>query len=105
MPSLHLPCFKAAQPSYQPCPASSTSEPLPSPIAKVVLDAWDAYDWNHSSDAIADWLNGRWAKSGFEVSKETICFTLRSQGRDARMGLVDRLDGAFYRKIEEPRRR
>lgn len=76
-----------------------TFEPLPAPVASVVLQSWDdhASSWQGSSDALADWLNGRWAKTGVVVSKETICFTLRLAGRDAHMGLPDPLAGRFLR--------
>ena len=99
MRAFHLPYLKGTEASSAPRPAPH--EPLPSPVAKVILEAWDAYDWGNSSNAITEWFNGRWKKSGFQVSKETICFTLRSQGRDARMGLGDRLDGAFYREMDQ----
>ncbi|KAK5173565.1 uncharacterized protein LTR77_002246 [Saxophila tyrrhenica] len=80
-------------------PRSTAFEPLPLPVVKVVLDAFDAHDWSHSSDALTDWLNARWAKSGYVVSREVVCWTLRSEGRDARMGLGDGLEGDFVREV------
>lgn len=71
--------------------------PLPSPITAVLLQAWDAHPFNNSADALTDWLNARWRKSGYAVSRETVCFTLRVHGRDARLGVPDDLEGAFYR--------
>ena len=78
--------------------ASAPYSPLSSPIARVVLESWDSHDWNSSSDALTDWLNARWAKSGYQVSKEVICFTLRANGRDGKMGRGDRDDGVFVRE-------
>jgi len=62
-----------------------------------VLQSYDNRDWGGSSDALTDWLNARWAKSGYKVSKETVYFTLKLHGRDAKMGLGDHLKGAFVR--------
>ena len=84
--------------TYAPSTTSDSHEPLPSPVVAVVVNAWEAHDWNHSSDALTQWLNARWAKSGYQVSSETVCFTLRSKGKDARMGLGDGADGAFCRE-------
>ena len=96
--SLHLPCV--SRPTYTTSAASTDNEPLSLPMVKVLLDSWDAHDWENSSDALTDWLNARWHKSGYQVSNEVVCFTLRSQGRDARIGLGDRLNGALYREAE-----
>jgi hypothetical protein len=71
--------------------ASTTYSPLPSPVTEVVLDCWDRYDWRSSSDALTAWINARWKKTGFEISREVVCFTLRMHGRDAKMGLGDHL--------------
>lgn len=89
---------------YAPSTISDSNEPLPSPMVAVVINAWDSHDWQGSSDAFTDWLNARWAKSGYQVSNETICFTLRSKGRDARMGLGDPTDGVFCRERTEIQR-
>ena len=105
MPSLksHLPTSllrPLQKPIYTgPSPTSSAHAPLPTPIKTIVLAAWDTHDFGASSDALADWLNARWRKSGYCVSRETVCFVLRSSGRDARMGLGDVVGGgAFVRK-------
>lgn len=76
---------------------STPYAPLPTPIANVLLNAWDSHSFGKSSDALADWLNARWKKSGYQVSRETVCFTLRVNGRDGRMGVEDCGEGAFYR--------
>lgn len=65
---------------------------------QVLLHEWDAHDWRSSSDAIADWLNRRWAKTGYTIDSQTVCFVLRLYGRDAKQGLGDHLKGAFYRE-------
>ncbi|EMC91454.1 hypothetical protein BAUCODRAFT_329308 [Baudoinia panamericana UAMH 10762] len=88
---------KPKPPTSTPSAASEPNAPLPSPITKVLLDSYDAYDWNHSADALTDWLNARWKKTGFQVSRETVCFTLRANGRDAEIGTGDRMEGAFCR--------
>lgn len=83
---------------YNTSAASAVHEPLPSPVVKVILESWDQYEWQGSSDALADWMNARWKKTGYpSVSKEVVCFTLRSNGRQARMGLGDHLGGTFTR--------
>ena len=84
-------------PAYTTSAVSVGHEPLPSPVVSVLLDSWDKHDFGSSSDAMTNWLNARWKKSGYQVSKEVVCSTLRSHGRDARMGLGDHLDGAFFR--------
>lgn len=71
---------------------------LPDPVAKVILQCWDTFDWRSSSDALSDWYNARILKTGYSVSRETIDSMLRSNGRDAHMGLGDHLEGAFYRR-------
>ena len=55
---LHL---RHLKPLSLPKPASSSTPhtPLPSPIVAVVLESYDAYDWQGSSDALTDWLNAR----------------------------------------------
>lgn len=84
-------------PIYLPSGTSIKNEPLPSPMARLVVQCWDEHDWQQSSDALTDWLNARWKKTGIQVSYETICFHLRATGRDARIGLGDTLAGAFFR--------
>ena len=88
---------KPVQPTYTLSNSSATNEPLPSPMVNVLLQSWEEHDWQHSAAALSDWLNARWAKTGYQVSEETVCFTLRSNGKDARMGLGDALGGAFLR--------
>lgn len=84
-------------PIYAPSAASALHQPLPSPMVKVILSSWDTYNFDSSSDALAGWLNARWKKSGYEVSKETVCFTLRTNGRmNAKMCITDPQGGAFF---------
>ncbi|QIW97735.1 hypothetical protein AMS68_003253 [Peltaster fructicola] len=66
---------------------------IPLPVVEVILGSWDRYDWQRSSDAITAWFNARWAKTGYRVSNEVMCFTLRLHGRDAVMGLSIPTDG------------
>ncbi|TKA77613.1 hypothetical protein B0A55_03134 [Friedmanniomyces simplex] len=85
-------------------PSSRPHAPLPSPLVRVLLASYDARDWHHSADALADWLNARWRKTGFRVSRETVCFTLRINGRGAvRGGGCGNGDGdgevVFYRGV------
>ncbi|KAF2201136.1 amidase signature enzyme [Delitschia confertaspora ATCC 74209] len=73
-------------------------EPLPDkPIIELILHEWDTRRFNCSADALADWLNRRWKKSGYELSAETVCEVLRSNGRVAFRGLGDGEGGAFSR--------
>lgn len=77
--------------------SAAAHEPIPSPIADVLVICWDKYDWCNSSDALTNWANARWKKTGYSVSRETVCFMLRLRGRNAKMGIDDHLQGAFYR--------
>lgn len=73
-------------------------EPLPDkPIVDLILHEWDTRRFSCSADALADWLNARWRKSGYELSAETVCEVLRSNGRIAFRGLGDDAAGAFAR--------
>jgi hypothetical protein len=82
---------------YETSSASTAHPALPQPIEALILQSWDSYDWQKSSESLTDWINGRWCKTGYSVSKEVVCFTLRLNGRDARLGLQDHLCGAFFR--------
>lgn len=85
-------------PVLPPTPAVDFPQPAPDDaVAAVILREWDAYDWRGSSDALADWLNARWRKSGYTVRRHEVCFLLRLNGREARMGLGDHLRAAFFR--------
>ena len=95
--SLHRPTHTTFTSTYTPSSSSLLNQPLPAPMVKVLLEAYDAHSWDQSSDALTDWLNSRWRKSGYQVSRETVCFTLRVHGRNARMGGEDNLEGAFLR--------
>jgi hypothetical protein len=94
-----IPLRRTTKPTarYETSTASTAHSALPPPIETLILQSWDSYDWQKSSDALADWINGRWGKTGYSVSKEVVCFTLRVNGRDARLGLGDHLCGAFFR--------
>lgn len=96
MPGIHA-ARNAANAIYAPSKTSTRNQPLPPDVAKVMVHEWDSRDWCQSSDAFADWLNARWAKTGYTVSRETVCFTLRAAGRNAKMGLGDPKDGKFWR--------
>lgn len=87
----------APKPVYTTSALSAGHQALPSPMVRVLLESYDSRDFGHSADAFTDWLNARWKKSGYQVSKEVVCFTLRSHGRDARPGQVDKTGGTFYR--------
>lgn len=67
------------------------------PIIHLLLREWDAHDWGNSSDAFADWMNARWKKSGYSLSRETIHEVLKCNGRHAFRGIGDHLDGDFQR--------
>lgn len=93
-------CFgKSQSQSYTLSAASAAHQPLPQPLVDIILACYDNNDFRGSSDALTAWLNARWQKTGISVSKEVVCFTLRLNGRDARMGLGDHLEGAFYRPL------
>jgi len=96
-----VPCFgKSRSSSYTLSAASAAHRPLPQPLVDVILACYDNNDFGGSSDALTAWLNARWQKTGISVSKEVVCFTLRIHGRDARLGLGDHLEGAFYRPLQ-----
>lgn len=92
-PPRALPLPLATVPLQDPHP-----EPLPDkPIIDLILHEWDTRRFSCSADALADWLNARWKKSGYELSAETVCEVLRSNGRIAFRGLGDDAAGAFAR--------
>jgi amidase len=92
-PPRALPLPLSSVPLQDPCP-----EPLPDkPIIDLILHEWDTRRFSCSADALADWLNARWKKSGYELSAETVCEVLRSNGRIAFRGLGDDAEGAFAR--------
>lgn len=86
------------KPKYTLSTASDAHGPLPQPVAEEILHCWDSYDWQKSSDALTDWMNARWEKTGYNVSRKVVCFTLRMRGRDALMGLGDHLCGNLVRE-------
>lgn len=63
----------------------------------LILCEWDAHDWRGSSDALADWLNARWRKTGYVVQSEDVWALLAGRGREACMGKGDWLRGRFVR--------
>lgn len=67
-------------------------------MVEMLLKAWDEHEWNHSAKAITDWFDARWAKTGYQVSEQTVCFHLREHHRDARLGVADELKGKFVRE-------
>ncbi|KAM0721732.1 hypothetical protein Q7P37_002657 [Cladosporium fusiforme] len=78
--------------------SSHTFESIPVPIANVLLESWDMFDWKYSSDALCNWYNSRILKTGYSVSREMVYHTLKMYGREAHMDLGDHLQGAFFRK-------
>lgn len=76
------------------------AQKLPEPIVKVILASWDEHDWRGSSDALADWLNARWKKTGYSVSRECVHALLVMNFRNASPGLGDHLDGAYTRTAQ-----
>ncbi|KAL7776255.1 hypothetical protein CFE70_006671 [Pyrenophora teres f. teres 0-1] len=92
-PPRALPLALSSVPLQDPNP-----EPLPDqPIIDLILHEWDTRRFSCSADALADWLNARWRKSGYELSAETVCEVLRSNGRIAFRGMGDDAEGAFSR--------
>ncbi|KAI5358477.1 hypothetical protein Slin14017_G107600 [Septoria linicola] len=89
--------------AWTPSDASLNKEALPEAVVDVVLRAWDDHrdSWGNSADALTDWLNARWTKTGVQVTPEAVCFTLRAAGRDARMGVPDCKGGRFLRESVE----
>lgn len=77
---------------------SPNEELLPDrPIVDLILHEWDTRRFSCSADALADWLNARWRKSGYVLSAETVCEVLRGNGRVAFRGLGDDAEEAFSR--------
>lgn len=67
------------------------------PIVDLILKEWDTRRFSCSADALAEWLNKRWKKSGYGISAETVLEVLRGNGRIAFRGLGDVEEGAFTR--------
>jgi amidase len=67
-----------------------------------ILSSWNKYEWNNSSDALTNWLNARWKKSGYVVDKRTVHFLLKMEGvKEVEMGVGDERDGGFVRELRE----
>ncbi|KAF2429940.1 hypothetical protein EJ08DRAFT_697964 [Tothia fuscella] len=110
LPFTCLPCF-TSKPNPTPLTISSPipltlptststlpSQPFPdAPIQALILSEYDSRDFGKSSDALADWLNARWKKTGYEVSREVVYCFLRIHGREVYEGRGDHLDGRFQR--------
>ncbi len=78
--------------------SSTTPEHFPdAPIIALILTEYDNRDWNYSADALADWLNARWKKTGYSLSRQTIYEILKANGRVAFLGLGDDQEGKFAR--------
>ncbi|KAH7061087.1 amidase signature domain-containing protein [Macrophomina phaseolina] len=85
-----------------PFPKPEEMLPPDGPVIKVILKEWDTRDFRQSSDALTNWLNARWRKSGYSLSMETVYEILKTNGRKAFRGLGDEAQGAFARrKIRE----
>lgn len=67
------------------------------PIIAIILKEFDERDFGESSDALADWLNNRWRKSGYQIDAETVHQVLLCNGRLALANQGDARDGAFSR--------
>lgn len=67
------------------------------PIIAVILKEYDERDFGQSSDALADWLNRRWRKSGYKIDAEVVHQVLLCNRRQAFAQLGDAKDGAFLR--------
>lgn len=67
------------------------------PIVALILKEYDQHDFGGSSEALADWLNKRWRKSGYQIEAEVVHSVLLCNGRKAVAGQGDSLGGAFLR--------
>ncbi|KAL1636151.1 hypothetical protein SLS58_009919 [Diplodia intermedia] len=59
------------------------------PIVAIILKEYDQHDFNGSSEALTNWLNLRWGKSGYQIKAEVVHSAVAGRG--------DLLDGAFLR--------
>ncbi|THY74307.1 hypothetical protein D6C94_05022, partial [Aureobasidium pullulans] len=83
LPSFSLSRSSSKSSSTSSVASSSTTAPLtcpPSPITAQILESWYQYDWRNSSDALTDWLNARWKKSGYVVDKRVVYFLIKMEG-------------------------
>ncbi|KAF2144249.1 uncharacterized protein K452DRAFT_223664 [Aplosporella prunicola CBS 121167] len=106
-----LTAWESLFPASQRCappPLDSVPVPMPAgpdarapapdpPVIRVILREWDMRDFRQSSDALAEWLNARWRKSGYALSPEAVYEILKANGRVAFRGLGDESGGAFAR--------
>ncbi|GME61635.1 Amidase [Neofusicoccum parvum] len=81
-----------------PFPKPEEMLPPDGPVIRVILKEWDTRDFRQSSDALTNWLNARWRKSGYSLSMETVYEILKTNGRRAFRGLGDEAQGAFARR-------
>ncbi|KAK8180251.1 hypothetical protein HDK77DRAFT_501849 [Phyllosticta capitalensis] len=77
--------------------APSPPSSIPAPIQAVLLHEYSTRDFDRSADALAAWMNARWAKTGYSVGVEAVAGVLgeASGGVGERHGAV--WDGVFVR--------
>ncbi|KAK7536734.1 hypothetical protein BKA81DRAFT_434890 [Phyllosticta paracitricarpa] len=68
------------------------------PVQQLLVREYDGRDFCGSADALAAWMNARWAKTGYSVGSEAVAGVLRAAGRcGVVVGGGDRLGGVFVR--------
>ncbi|GME26106.1 putative amidase family protein [Neofusicoccum parvum] len=81
---------------------ASKSTPFPdAPIIAVILKEYDERDFDISSDALAEWLNKRWRKSGYQIDAEVVHQVLLCNGRQALAAQGDSKEGVFSRNFAD----
>jgi hypothetical protein len=83
-------------PKFPRVPVEFPQPPPDVPIINVVLRDWDPHEFACSSDAFSDWLNARWRKTGYAISREIVWCILKINGRLAFQG-IGNWDGRFVR--------
>ncbi|KAK8177247.1 hypothetical protein IWX90DRAFT_510074 [Phyllosticta citrichinensis] len=95
--SLPLPTSTSAS-SSPPPPTATLAAAVPPPIQQLLVREYDGRDFCGSADALAAWMNARWAKTGYSVGSEAVAGVLRAAGRcGVAVGAGDRLGGVFVR--------
>ncbi|KAK7532214.1 uncharacterized protein J3D65DRAFT_680018 [Phyllosticta citribraziliensis] len=93
---LPIPTSTSASPPAP--PTASLAAAVPPPIQQLLVREYDGRDFCGSADALAAWMNARWAKTGYSVGSEAVVGVLRAAGRcGVAVGAGDRLGGVFVR--------
>ncbi|KAH7062438.1 hypothetical protein B0J12DRAFT_735983 [Macrophomina phaseolina] len=63
-------------------------------VTAIILKEFDQRDFGGSSSALAEWLNKRWRKTGYQIDADVVHQVLIFNGREASADMGDMMDDA-----------